>query len=380
MSSTDSAPYIDYLLRSVAKKRNQAFWISSDKALFPGGRNGPYLDIESPIRNSAHWAITLAVASYLDPDSNSGPTAEALSRFLVDDRMFVSNGFHISRQNGTKDWSNGVIGPAWICESLWHVGSIMKHEESKKRALTLARSIPFSERRGLWMIPSAGPGAVGFDLTFNHQSWLAAVVGEIADGSGDQELTKKVTHFLEVSAEKYFQVNESGIIRHAIPEELSVYSVIRRTKARIGSTFKGKTKRPISSVERALGYHIFVLYSLARLRRCYPGYRIWKLRPVIEAVSVLADRNFIKALEDNEFSYPYNPPGFEAPLVEATFSDIAPEIKGVGAMLMNRQIDLTWSEEPAAFVRKTEDPITLSARVYELALSIHLMNGKFNRS
>ena len=55
------------------------------------------------------------------------------------------------------------------------------------------------------------------------------------------------------------------------------------------------------------------------------------------------------------------------------FSDIDNRLDLI-KKVFNRQIELTWCEEIMMFSRNTEDSITLSSRVYELAIALYYNN------
>lgn len=133
-----------YSLLAIDRALSLVIPLGNGKACMPGGRNGPYLDIESPIRNSAHWLLCFSVAYATTRQEEKYRLAgERISDFLVDDRRYSHNGRHIHRQQAHKDWCNGVIGTAWGAEGLWWAHRLMGIDRAGEKAAGTIAQTPF---------------------------------------------------------------------------------------------------------------------------------------------------------------------------------------------------------------------------------------------
>ena len=78
----------------------------------------------------------------------------------------------------------------------------------------------------------------------------------------------------------------------------------------------------------------------------------------------------MEALDGNRYAYPYNGPGLELPLLAVTFGERSPGLWDAASQALKKQVALTWDSESKAFTRGSDDPLTLTARIYELGLAL----------
>ena len=72
-------------------------------------------------------------------------------------------------------------------------------------------------------------------------------------------------------------------------------------------------------------------------------------------------------LENNSFGYPYNPPGFEIPYALEVLSELEKnELLTICSYWINKQISKCYNPQTKMMDRNTLDPLTHSARLYEL--------------
>ena len=160
---------------------------------FRPGHNGPYYDEELPNRNTAHIMILLLKAySIMHEEKFLEGGFKALSYVLQDKFRPMGATFWV-RNNPEKDFCNGLIGQAWMCEALIYAYGFFKDE----KLLDIARSVlllhPFNKSSGLWRIVSVDGSYNLVDRAFNHQLWFAAVASSL----NDEELNGQIKTFLE---------------------------------------------------------------------------------------------------------------------------------------------------------------------------------------
>ncbi len=328
------------------------------------GYNGPYCDMETPVRNTAHNLLSASVAYFLTGDKKYKEISNKLFHYLYNDCPFKVEDRYIMRQCEGKDSCNGVIGPAWIAESFHLYGVIFDSKTARQKAAQIIRDCIFDDQKRLWYRYDPILGQLSFDRTYNHQAYFAAVACQI----DDTEFVKMVNSFLDFSLEKSFQVNDNGLIKHTIDCIKPDFRRDLLSKLYFKYHFrKGKKIYTLDKEKRDLGYHLYDLYALALLRLNVPEHDFWKSEKLKKSLQFVT-KDFLDGLKGNKYAYAYNAPGFELPLISLAFKDIVPSLEDLVEPAFNNQIELTWNESLNMFCNSTIDPLTLNARIYELAL------------
>jgi hypothetical protein len=332
-------------------------------AQMPAGHNGPYFDVETPIRNTAHWLSLFSILYEATGKPNYKARADRLYAYLASPG-FARNGYaYTHRQKPGKDWCNGVIGAAWVIEALIRYGRYTRNEEARNLARQIAASCPFDDRQGAWkrLDPVKGPTTI--DATYNHQAWLAAAIAE-----ADVTLANRASLFLDRSVEGAFHLRPNGRIDHLM-------------YLRGGLNRAAQIKHALQSVkddkkvsEKEDGYHLFVLFALARLKRTLPNHPFFSTDVLRRSLQYVAEPAFVDKLANSHYAYPYNAPGFELPLILAVFRSFEPSLETVDCLsVYEEQKRRTFSDQVGLYVDGCPDPCTLAARAYELAMGLEAM-------
>lgn len=374
------------------------------------GQNGPYKNIDTPVRNSAHWIFTYSWLWKTTGKMRYLNAVYALASYLLRSENYGSSGSIICRTDKRFDSTNGLIGQAWAIEGLICAaevlegldGSIKAKKELPnisgdiliQKAHTLFKVQKFDKKSNSWNIVDSN-GTIDFDQTYNHQLWFAASGAMILEKKYDSEIDEEIKAFLSASDEKLFQIKENGLIVHSLNRKLTckeqrhqkilnnfrkVADIIQNpcavAKRKLG---KKRTKYPFT-YRLEEGYHLFDLYGFALLKKRYadlPIYQSQKLKAAIHYAfySDLIDGLSQEAGEDkyNKFAYGYNSPAFEYPFIAAIFNIDENEIEFEAEKLFNEQIKLTYDENEKSFLH-CPDPVTLEARVYELVRYFELID------
>ena len=360
----------DAFLRLAHSGAGQLFWIDSTTALSPGGHNGPYFDIETPVRNSAHWLASMSIAYSLTGDRAFRRAGEALTRFLLSSLMKI-DGVHIHRQRFPKDWSNGVIGPAWVSEGLMLAGRHFDIDVATRAGADLLRGLGFDEDRSLWQTWDPATGSRGTDRTVNHQVFCTAIAAEFDQ---DAVLRSRVDRFIENSLGVIVRTDHNGVLQHHVSMSLAqrlAHRIFIAARNQTGARLRRAAMRHGSVPDVALrdvGYHVFSLYSISRLAAARPSAQLTMIPEVRAAASAVTSIISAPRYPDNPYGYAYNPVGFELPSIAST-----PGLEGtvsdeVVADAYRLQMDRTSEPDTGLLTRSTLDPLVLSARGYELGL------------
>ena len=348
------------------------------------GHNGPYNDEETPVRNTAHWLI---IFSYLYTETQEKKYYNAIikcAKYLTSDNARPANATFYCRKNKNKDFSNGLIGQAWVIEALIEAFKIL----GEKKYLDLASEVfllhPFDESKGLWKIVNVDGSIRNFDMTFNHQLYFSASGSSIYNLTKNQRIKEMIDVFF--GKLKYnLDIHGDGLIKHSIVFRETINDRIKKLgknfKLVLFNVVKGK-----NMIYKEIGYHIFNVYAFAILydngigMEFYNGEKFNKILKFTfskELLNSLKENNYTSDISNiptisrnikvNRYGFAYNAPGFELPYIYVIFKDKIDNYNKIDIdQIVNEQIRLTYDYNKRKFSNNTEDERTLTSRIYEL--------------
>lgn len=345
------------------------------------GHNGPYHDPETPTRNTGHWLITFSrVYEWTGDEKYRAATKHGAEYLLsLDARPHGYSFYH--RNKKSKDKCNGLIGQAWTIEALAKASDILEDPKYGQRAEEVFFQHHFNEHYGLWNRLEIGGNNLSIDLTFNHQLWFASCAS-LLKTTKEKQIKKRVRSFLDCVLENV-TVFDDGLIYHPIERKLNdEYSSVA-LKVRLKKTVlkvlrslgvnkykqnliddEEKHKRMI---HKSIGYHHFNMYAFAMLKEQMPDHYLWKTEEFKKMVSYMLTDEFKQGLENNKYGFPYNPPGFEIPYALSVLGDLSErKLTDISEYWLNQQFMRCYNPETMMMDKNTEDPITHTARIYEL--------------
>ena len=335
----------------------------------PSGKNGPRQEIDTPVRNTAHWVITFLKAYEHTGNNDFKIAAIQASDYLLSKDSRPMNAAFWCRMNPEKDPSNGLIGQAWVIEALSLASKGLKNPEYGNVAKDVFKLHPFDRKLGLWRGLSVDGSYRAINLTFNQQLWFAASGALLCQNVGHDAEIASMVEFFVGHYQKYLHLYRNGLICHAIPL-LSLQSNSIKKSLLWHSYFKQKYSK--ICIEYSIGYHTFNLYAFSLLCRTSESTdkilsraREPKLR---RALKYVISRNFCDSLSDNAYAFSYNPVGFEIALVLNVFSDFfKSEVKlsEKTKTWIEKQVKLHFCVKEGLMIKNTLDPNTLAARIYE---------------
>ncbi|GBE06036.1 hypothetical protein BMS3Abin10_01678 [bacterium BMS3Abin10] len=358
----------DFIILSAEK----ALKLQDNNGSFPPGHNGPYHDPETPVRNSGHWLITFAKCFSLTGKSVFRERVVGAGKYLMSKTARpYGHSFH-HRNKNNKDRCNGLIGQAWTIEAIAQAAMTLEDESYSDLAEDVFFQHPFNEELGLWHCLEIDGRILKIDETFNHQLWFAAC-SSLVSGRKKTEAMRRICRFLDlVPVNMAFLKN--GLICHSIEGRLKEH--IQRE-----SHFIAKVWRKAVGIKAALktggdgiqniyiksaGYHAFNLYAFALLKQQAPDHAFWRSQTFRKALKYLLSDEFKQGMESNIYGFPYNPPGFEVPFALGLIENIdRTNIIKISQWWLAEQIRRCYSMETGQMDRNTEDPATLTARIYE---------------
>lgn len=346
---------------------------------FKPGHNGPYFHPETEVRNKGHWLITFCkLYEWTGKEVYKGKAGELAEYLLSQEARPYGYSFY-HRNAPKKDRCNGLVGQAWTFEALAQASKTLQDHAFDKLAEKVFLQHSFDNTYSLWNILEIDGKILPIDNAFNHQLWFAAAISMV--NSDHPQIRSQVGIFLDKLFENV-TVLENGLIYHEFePEGLYVKAqktgIRRRIKHQIKQFFmpgqhavnftpeEKKEKLWHKMKHKSIGYHAFNTYAFALLKQQYPSHPIWQHPHIENITSYLFSDEYVQGIEDNKFSFAYNPPGFEVPF---SLLILKPDMQNFSAFAqkwVNKQLQVCYNKDTGFFDRNNEDALTLTARIYE---------------
>lgn len=341
----------------------------------PAGKNGPYGDQETPVRNTSHWILSFLKAYDITENDKFLTAADRCSEYLLsnDARPHGKTFYH--RNTANKDFCNGLIGQAWTIEALSAASDSLGVPALQDTAEEVFLLHPFDDNLGLWRVVEIDGQIFDYDKTFNHQLWFAASASTLQTKKSHSRVNK----FLD-NIDQNIRLYSDGLIFHGLSRRFSFEDIMRFVAYPSNyqlyfSKLKDIARRFHPNINRfdelrckSIGYHSFNTYAFAILKENLPTHDFWK-SPIMEKIlKYSSSKSYKKNIIGNKYGYPYNPPGLEnAYTIEVFDNDSTDELR----RWLNSQFEKTLNRESWLMNRATPDPKTSAARIYE---SIRLSN------
>ncbi len=335
---------------------------TADKALeiqrkdgsMPAGSNGPHNHHSTPVRNTCHWLITFLKVYKITNDKKFLEAAEKCVVYLLEEKKKYKYNYPQRNLKG-RDRCNGIIGPAWVIESLIIASREMRREDLSDLAYTILLMHEFDEEKGLWYGREID-GSIITNWTFNQQLWLTAVASMFSKKSYP-EAHKRVNIFVSKIDDK-IALYKNGLIWQAVA--LVPWNLFGLKALLLG--IRTKTTKRREEIRKAIGYHQFNLYGFGILKENYPDFSFWNSEKFRKVLEYSESKKYREGLENNEYGFGYNVAGIEMAYVLSVFKK---ESEDLQRTWLEEQFLRNYDFKKRLLCKNTKDPETLSARIYE---------------
>jgi hypothetical protein len=253
---------------------------------WPVTKNGPYEDLETPLRTLSHL---LKINAYLYKSTNEGKYKDRAEKLLILAKSLTEDFTTlIFRVKEGKDSSNGLIGPAWLLEGLLHAYKNIGDDEYKISAKKVYSLFRFDVKHLVWSFPDNG--AYSLDPTFNHQLWFAAQALKL----GCKNAKLFLEHFIP-----RMKVND-GVIFHLTPLRTDISMEGARQYVRFL-----KYKKLLS--EKSKAYNAFNLLALSECFLVDKNLSAWGSKNFKKLFDVDISPEFFNVIKKSKYGMAYNP-------------------------------------------------------------------------
>lgn len=271
--------------------------------LYPPGYNGPWEQMETPARNTCHWAVTNAKAYAL---TGNGAYKDLVYRSIkaILEQRFCPFSASFMILNANRSFPNGIVGQAWVMEALVAACRCLEDHHYLEVARRLALKHHFEPSVNLWAILNIDGTTGPIHSSLNQQLWFGVMSLVVAKLSNDENLLSTCDRFF------------ANVHRHAWYAKDLIHMKInpRSFMAKRGRESRDLirlllTERKTQS-EATVGYLPYTLFPLAMAWKLGANTKK-ELLPEAERCA----KNFIKIplsdLANNCYCFSYHPTGFE---------------------------------------------------------------------
>jgi hypothetical protein len=331
----------------------------------PSGHNGSYHDIETSVRNTAHWIISFSKAYKITNDICFYEAIVLCVNYLKNEKLRPSKKTYNCRNKEGKDKCNGLIGQAWIIEGLISGYEIVKDKEILLIVEELFILHPFSKEKKMWHRVQPNGNVLSLDLTFNHQLWFAMAGFKILNIQYNKTIEKRCLSFFNAISSN-LKLSKNGRIGQAVKQGFK-QDFIKNNLKRI------LRKNEIEYMKlKEVGYHAFNTYAFSEVYSLYPEIQFFKTDLYSKIIKYLSSNEYITNIYKSKYGFKYNPPGFEVLRTYLTHKELLAGSEHFVKSLLNFHIKNNYNHEDSGFTKNVHDENTSAARIYELSTSFKL--------
>jgi hypothetical protein len=366
---------------TLAACADSASLLQNSDGSFPEGHNGPWGDVDTRVRTTAHWALITFKAYEITGEERFLSSSIKACEYLIRKEQRPYGCTFYCRTNETgKNMCNGLIGQAWAIEPLIFIGNSLNKREYLDVAKKVLLLHQYNHKQHAWNNTEINGKILGINHTLNQQVWFASLNLILGKFLCDQKFNELSIDFFINLPLLVSSFEERGLIKHEF--DGLAWSFRKIAKPLIGSTYNNSTyydKQKILSQ----GYLSFILYGLALAYEYSSEQIFWndnKLKNIIsDAVDFIINSFPFGWGEKTGYRWCYNPTGIEMAYVLQVFKKYLKleSAENHISIFLSKQFELYYDFEKNMLSKNTMDPAILSARLYE---AVRLNNYSLNLS
>lgn len=331
------------------KSAQRGLTVQRGDGSMPEGHNGPWNDVDTPVRNTANWLKLFLFAYKKTGKQDFLISSKKALEYLLSDKSMPFNLAFYCRKNKRK--INGLIGQAWALEAL--IDSYLAFKESNilKTILDVFLVHRFDFKKGLWHEINLDGTVRDIGGAYNQQLWFAVIGSKILKVERNLEIKKRLDNFLNNFDSNFF-THQNGAIKHILIKRDNLFRKLNSLRLLCSGRIE----------ELSLGYHSFNLYALALLRESYPELFFWQSEKFQKALKFIETEEYKKNIKKNKYGFGYNVTGIE---LAYALNKFVPNSENLQKYWLEKQFKKNFDFKKNLLCKNTCDPETLSARIYE---------------
>lgn len=323
---------------------------------FVSGNNGPHGDKETEVQTTSHMLhalCTLIEHGYEQYRLSANSAAD----FLLSEKARPMNASFWCRMNPHKDFCNGLVGQAWVIESLFKAAKVLNRQDCFNISRDVLEQHYWNERHKAWHTLNVDGSNGQICQTFNQQLWFASLALDLEDTS---PAFKHAIDFVQHVLPRV-ELYDDGVIYHDSVAYIKIYGPLSTSNLVDKLKLLKKKKKMEIQRLRSVGYHGFNLIALKKIREILPSEKFWNSGKFNKISDVVKSKLFKSELLDNKFAYPYNQSGFE---IAYFLKDCVKDENYL--YYVKKNLDHISEEKGILTVKQSMDKINSVARIYEI--------------
>lgn len=343
---------LSWIIKHYAK---DALKFQANDGSFPAGHNGPWNDEDTPVRTTAHWAITMYKAFELTNDKVYEQAALKCCDFLLSKAARPYGKTFYCRITEKKTSQNGLIGQAWAIEPLIEIGIKTNNQEYIQTAIDVILLHPYSYSHHMWMNLWVDGRMGNIQVTLNQQIRFGVLANKLIEFSED--IKRHCDDFF-----KYLSTNvhflKPGLIRHR-NENIHQTNIINLIKDIRRFYFSKQYKKQL--LERSIGYQSFILSAMISYLKDSKK-QISDFPFIQKAINYSLNKTNTAQYKNNPYAYGYNMTGIELAIIAEFIGD-----DDSAKWWLKQQFEHTINRDNGELMAiNMADTLTSKARLYEL--------------
>ncbi len=352
------------------RSAESALDLQREDGSFPPGKNGPYQDAATPVRNTSNWLKILSFVYNQTNKERFRRASNAAINYLQQDELRPHGYTYECRKSDSKDSCNGIVGQANVIEAMARAGTYLDRPELYDYAAQIYHLHPFNKHLGVWNRVEIDGRILTIDRTFNHQLIFAAAGSLVATENNQDEIKCDIYKFID-NLSNNMGYDKSGIITHRLRPKLEMKDIKPIFLDRSMEMFMNPilhSKRKFVSDEKMhakeLGYQSVNLYWLANLKKRVPEHDFWSYFPIETLLDATRTNRYRSLAKKRAGWFSNMPPGFEISHAINTFEE-HPDNRQIISWIKT-SIQNHYNEENDLFVDNCDDAETMSGLIYKL--------------
>jgi hypothetical protein len=274
----------------------------------PGGNNGPHYALETPIRNSCHLLFCYSVAFLMTQNNNYIKIAEKIVKWLVyKNNQHINNEYHYQRAGFSTDTCNGVIGPAWIIESINMFLKVCNNDALKKKLNKIVSQNKYNYSVHAWHRYDPITNNNRVDYTLDHQLWYASSIINLP------EKKHEVNDFVS-NLNNLIYTDKNGRLSHLMRSNTMQGKLMSLNYNK--KYYYNKLK--YEEIEKS--YHLYTLFPLAKIYLLYHADAFFNSEKFSNILKYLKKKTILET-KSYKLGYSYNTPIFDLPFIYDVFEN-----------------------------------------------------------
>lgn len=346
------------------------------------GNNGPYVQAETPARNTSHYLIVYSYLYKTTCDERYAKVSSLFASYLISEQAKTKSGAIQCMYDDGFDRINGLIGQAWAIEALLYYYEVFSDIRALEAAHNIFSSQDYNYDLHTWIRVDIDGERLGVDYAYNHSVWFAACCLPLLELESENELAKMLDDFLTEGVSRDFRIYNNGLLKHLVSLAPQEKNYLKYSIKKALYPIRRVSPKKLDMKYSEQGYHLFDMYGFCILRSAFPSYPFFDSKEFRKAANYALDidlQNRKMYVNDylakgkphfNKYGWPYNSPAFEYPFVAACLSD---QTVNDFDNLFDIQADLMLDTETKRMSKNNPDIETFEARSYEIIRYLDLM-------